>query len=97
MYGAPSKSVQCPKCGASFQVPMLPGEVRAEIATLVRAEQKVEAMHQLVVRCGMNMVDAKAVVMHIATPKNHCNRCHGPVAEIEETLCASCNAFNLNW
>jgi len=97
MSEAPTRSLHCQKCGATFAIPKIPEPIRAQTMALVRGGRALEAMHELKVKAGVDLANGKAIVFHITEVKGQCNRCRRPLEEAEETVCANCNALNLNW
>ncbi|EDY18569.1 conserved hypothetical protein [Chthoniobacter flavus Ellin428] len=90
--------VDCPRCGASFSVPVIGASEQAKIATAFRRSRgRIEAIRVLRELTGIDLRDAKGTLMHVTTTPNTCHRCGGPLDGSIETTCPLCKSLNLDW
>ena len=89
--------VICEKCKTTLVLPSsLSPKLRRKAASLRRTEKSVEAIDILNKEGGLDLREAKALVLHIPQDPGICNKC-GAALEPSTEVCPKCRSINLNW
>ena len=89
--------LSCPRC-IPIQVPdTLSEELRRRAAEIVRGGSGIHAMKMLRDEASVSLVDAKAIVFHLARRRGHCQRCDGEIEPRELAYCPKCRSLTITW
>ncbi len=92
----------CGQCGATFQMPDLPTNLRSSTAELVRSvspteKSPFEAIDLLRSFGVIGLLHCKRVAEHITRSKGVCHCCDTKLPASDEVVCKNCKALNLDW
>ena len=92
-----NKTVHCRSCDGEFIVPILSASDQLRVAEVARTGRSIEAMNLLRQFAGLELRDAKGVVMHVTRFPNVCHRCNGALPGSGQTECVKCGSLNFDW
>jgi hypothetical protein len=93
-----SRVVTCGRCGASWATPGdTEGSAWAEVTKLARRQQTVEAIKSLRQHFGLDLKDAKGVLLHVSLRPGVCHRCGATLAGGGLTACPGCGSLNYDY
>ena len=88
---------RCRSCGGVWEVTVtIPPHIQEATAATLRAGAATRAIVSLL-STGLALPIAKAIVLHIATPVDHCHRCRRLLPRESIAECQFCHALNYNW
>ena len=93
----PHINVFCKRCQCVITLPDLSEEDRMQVVSFVRAGPHARAVQLLHTRGGLDLLEAKAVEMHITRTPGTCVRCRRQLHGRGETECESCGSLALDW
>lgn len=86
-------------CGKCHTVLVLPETLdlheRQEVARIRRADAMAAIQH-LTQHHGLDLREAKAIMLHIPLRAGECSRCHTSIPG-GDAVCPKCQSLNLNW
>jgi hypothetical protein len=92
------EQARCDRCGATWLSPEGLDPIAAhEIASLVRGGDRIAAIRRLRAATGLELRDAKAVVMHVTPRPGQCQRCGAVLAAGGGVACPGCGSLNYDW
>jgi ribosomal protein L40E len=97
MFTVTTTTVYCRRCKASFEFPALSDSDRVRIVDLVRRGPRFGAMQLLHRITGIELRDAKGVVMHMTLQLGICHRCHRPLPSSRQIECPKCDSLYFDW
>lgn len=86
---------KCNKCGFRLNIPNFTTVQKQEI--LKAKDSSLIAIKMISDYSNLNLVDSKALFLHINKKHGHCIRCDNTGLVGENVDCPKCKAFNLNW
>jgi hypothetical protein len=75
----------------------LPEALRMSFAEIVRGGSILRGVEALRREGGLPLDQAKALAMHLARRKGHCQKCDAEIGDGERALCARCKALTITW
>jgi hypothetical protein len=87
----------CPRCGPIVIPDDLSADIRRRAAEIVRAGSGVGAMKLFHDETSMSLREGKALALHLARRRGHCQRCGAEIELVEIAQCGKCNSLTITW